>query len=137
MNFLLDTNAVSGLMKREPGVVEHTLRYPGRVTLAEPTAAEIEYGLSLLSKGRKRATLSDAWRTVERALPSLPWTRPVSEAFGAIKANLQRRGKSLGPRGDFDVALAAHAIVHGCVLVTRNAQDFRRIPSLRIENWHA
>jgi tRNA(fMet)-specific endonuclease VapC len=37
--------------------------------------------------------------------------------------------------GTMDLRIAAITLVHKAVLVTRNTQDFERIPTLRIEDW--
>jgi len=36
---------------------------------------------------------------------------------------------------DFDILIAATAIVNDCVLVTNNTEHFIRIDGLTIENW--
>jgi tRNA(fMet)-specific endonuclease VapC len=36
---------------------------------------------------------------------------------------------------DFDILIAATAIVNNCVLVSNNIKHFERIPDLNIENW--
>lgn len=58
----------------------------------------------------------------------------VTDRFGEIKANLERRGERLE---DFDVAIAAHALAAGAVLVTANRRHMARIKNLRIEMWSA
>jgi tRNA(fMet)-specific endonuclease VapC len=62
----------------------------------------------------------------------LPFTPTIAERFGAIKADLARRGEIIA---DHDLWIAAHALVQGATLVTNNQRDFARIPDLRIENW--
>lgn len=49
-----------------------------------------------------------------------------------IKAKLRTEGKMLD---DFDILIAATAIVNDCVLVTNNIKHFERIDGLTIENW--
>ena len=62
----------------------------------------------------------------------LPFTPAVAERFGAVKADLARRGEIVA---DHDLWIAAHALVHGATLVTNNESDFGRIAGLRFENW--
>ncbi|MEA2236331.1 MAG: tRNA(fMet)-specific endonuclease VapC [Thermoanaerobaculia bacterium] len=62
------------------------------------------------------------------------WSDAVSEKFGEIKAALERTGQRIE---DFDVAIAAHAIVYDAILVTANMDHMGRIPSLSIEDWSA
>jgi hypothetical protein len=58
----------------------------------------------------------------------------VTDRFGEIKANLERRGERLE---DFDVAIAAHGLAASAVLVTANRRHMARIKNLRIEMWSA
>ena len=53
---------------------------------------------------------------------------------GVVKADLERRGRRLD---DFDVAIAAHAVVYDGVLATANVSNFERIRGLEIEIWFA
>ena len=62
---------------------------------------------------------------------------PASEAlpFGAVEADLAARlySRVRRPRGrDFDLAIAACALVHGAALWTLNRNDFKDIPDLRL-----
>ena len=48
----------------------------------------------------------------------------MSRAFGAIKADLERRGTRIE---DFDVAVAAHAVALEATLVTDNITHMKRV----------
>jgi tRNA(fMet)-specific endonuclease VapC len=37
--------------------------------------------------------------------------------------------------GIMDLKIASIALAHGALLLTANVKDFRRVPSLRVENW--
>jgi tRNA(fMet)-specific endonuclease VapC len=37
--------------------------------------------------------------------------------------------------GTMDLKIAAIAISHNALLLSRNLQDFRKVPNLRVENW--
>jgi hypothetical protein len=59
------------------------------------------------------------------------WTDAVSQAFGQIKAVLERRGTRIE---DFDAAIAADAIAVQGTLVTANRDHMMRVPRLRVED---
>jgi tRNA(fMet)-specific endonuclease VapC len=46
-----------------------------------------------------------------------------------------RLNKKLKPIGRRDVLIGCIALAHNATLVTRNLEDFRRIPHLKLENW--
>ena len=56
----------------------------------------------------------------------------MSQAFGQIKAALERRGTRIE---DFDAAIAAHALAAEATLVTADITHMTRVPGLRIEDW--
>ena len=39
--------------------------------------------------------------------------------------------------GKYDLRIAAIALEHGGIVVTRNLRDFQRVPGLTVENWAA
>jgi tRNA(fMet)-specific endonuclease VapC len=56
----------------------------------------------------------------------------AARVFGFVTSLLQRIGK---PAGDMDVLIAATAMVHGHILVTRNPKHFSYIPHLIVEDY--
>jgi predicted nucleic acid-binding protein len=60
----------------------------------------------------------------------VPFDEPAADAYRAI---VEAAGYSR--RKLLDRMIAATAIVHRAVLVTRNADDFQDIPGLRLEAW--
>jgi tRNA(fMet)-specific endonuclease VapC len=48
-------------------------------------------------------------------------------------AHLERAGEAIGP---LDTLIAATALSHGSVLVTRNLREFARVSGLKMVNWH-
>ena len=135
MKYVLDTNAVSALMRGDPQVIER-LRQKRKteVTLPGPVAAEIAYGIERLTKSRRRDSLQERFELIRREIGYEPWTDEVSVQFGRIKATLERRGQRIE---DFDAAIAAHALATDSVLVTANLRQLNRIPGLIIEDWTA
>jgi tRNA(fMet)-specific endonuclease VapC len=135
VKYVLDTNCVSALMKGDPGVLER-MRGVRRdeVALPQPVVAEIAYGLARLGRSRRQRGLAEIFRGISTELARCPWTDDVSTRFGEIKHALERRGERIE---DFDVAIAAHALAHGAVLVTANRSHMMRVAGLRIEDWTA
>jgi tRNA(fMet)-specific endonuclease VapC len=133
VKYILDTNAVSALMKAEPHVVER-LRATSRehVGIPQPVIAVIAYGIERLPRSKRREGLQDRFDLVRTELARAPWTDAVSEHFGLVKAALERKGVRIE---DFDAAIAAHALAEGAVLVTANLDDMTRVPGLSVEDW--
>jgi tRNA(fMet)-specific endonuclease VapC len=134
-SYVLDTNAVSALMKADPRVAGR-LRAANRhaVSIPQPVIAEIAYGIARLPKSKRRERLQDRFDLICLEIARIDWTDAVSEKFGAIKATLERRGRRIE---DFDAAIAAHALAAGATLVTANLDDMIRIPDLKVEDWAA
>lgn len=62
----------------------------------------------------------------------VPFDTSVSDAYGHIRADLERRGT---PIGALDLLIAATALALGVPLVTHNAREFEQVPRLRVEDW--
>jgi tRNA(fMet)-specific endonuclease VapC len=130
---VLDTNAVSALMKGAPAVVDR-LGASDRADVAvpQPVLAEIAFGIERLPRSKRRAELQDRFDLMCTEIPRAEWTDAVSQAYGRIKATLERRGQRIE---DFDAAIAAHALALDATLVTANLDHMTRIPGLRVQDW--
>jgi tRNA(fMet)-specific endonuclease VapC len=58
--------------------------------------------------------------------------QPTSVGCGAIRAELEASGTSIGGN---DLLIAAHACAVGATIVAANADEFRRVRGLKVENW--
>src|SRR5262245_39522977 len=106
--YVLDTNAVSALMKGTAAVVERlAAAEPASVTIPQPVLAEIQYGIQRLPHSKRRSALQTRFDLVSTELPRAEWTDAVSQTYGRVKATLERRGTRIE---DFDAAIAAHAL---------------------------
>ena len=133
MKYVLDTNVVSLLMKGDANVIQH-LKVVSRadVCMPQPVVAEIAYGIQRLSRSKRKDALASRFDLLKKEIRRVAWSDEVSEAFGRIKAGLERKGERIE---DFDAAVAAHALAGGCVLVTANIKHMARIPGLEVEDW--
>jgi tRNA(fMet)-specific endonuclease VapC len=135
VKYVLDTNAVSALMRGDAAIVRRLSRVSrADVGLPQPVIAEIAYGIHRLARSRRRDSLLARFDLIRTELPRAAWTDEVSEAFGAIKAKLERAGERIE---DFDVAVAAHALAESATLVTANLRHLERIPGIDVQDWTA
>lgn len=102
------------------------------VFLPQPVIAEISFGLERMPNSRRKAQLAEDFHLLLSNLRRCEWTDDVSFLFGKTKAYLQSQGT---PVEDFDVAIAAHALARGAILVSQNNRHMERIPELRLESW--
>lgn len=133
MTYVLDTNVLAALMRADAWVsarLERATRQ--RVAVPEPVWAELAYGLARLPQSKRREGLRARLGLLRDELPTCPWSAAVSDAFGGLKAALEARGERLE---DFDLAIAAHALSLGAVLVTANVRHLGRVAELRVEDW--
>jgi len=133
VTFVLDTNAVSALMKGSVAVVERlAATEPAQVAVPQPVLAEIAFGIERLPRSKRRTALQGRFDLLCAELPRAEWTDVVSQTYGRIKATLERRGTRIE---DFDAAIAAHALALDATLVTANLDHMTRVPALRVEDW--
>ena len=135
MKYVLDTNALSALMAGVPSVVDRLARVRREsVGIPQPAFAEIAYGISRLPVSRRRSALQARFDLLRGELSRVDWTDAVTDAFGQIKAVLEKRGRRIE---DFDAAIAAHAVANDATLVTANLKQMTGVPGLPIEDWQS
>jgi predicted nucleic acid-binding protein len=133
LKYLFDTNTVSALMRGNPLVISR-LQESARtdVVIAQPVVAEIEFGLSLLPRGKRKNALTQRWNVLNDELLRIAWTDAVSLAFARVKAALHKQGQLVE---DFDIAIAAHALAWDLCLVSKNTRHMARVKGLKLEDW--
>jgi tRNA(fMet)-specific endonuclease VapC len=133
VKYVLDTNAASALMRGDSRVVDRLAQTSrDAVGIPQPVLAEIAYGIERLPRSRRRENLHRRLELLRAELKRCEWSDAVSETFAEIKAALEKKGERIE---DFDVAIAAHAVVHDAILVTANTKHMRRVRGLTIEDW--
>lgn len=133
MKYILDTNAVSSLMRGDADVIARLEKESkSDVYVPQPVLAEIAYGIERLPKSKRRELLQERIELIRAELQRMEWSDEVSARFGVIKATLEKKGIR---SEDFDAAIAAHAHEQDAVLVTANTDDMARVPGVRIEDW--
>jgi tRNA(fMet)-specific endonuclease VapC len=133
VRYLLDTNTWIYLRERRRAevIARFERAEAGTIGVSVITYGELMYGAE---KSTRRAEATEGIREIGSIIPVLPLPPEAGPAYGAFRAELQRKGIVIGNN---DLWIAAHADAAGLVLVTNNEREFRRIGSLRIENWVA
>ena len=135
MSYLIDTNVLSELRRREPdsNVVMWLEGRPATTLfLSVLTLGELRKGVDALPESNRKLALVD-W--LEIALPGffagrvLSIDARVADRWGRLLANAGR------PLPAIDSLLAATALTHDLTLVTRNARDFQYPGLMVINPW--
>lgn len=138
MSFLLDTNVVSELAKRDlsPNVAQFIRTKPqNEFFISVITIAEIRCGVALLPTGKRRDALG-AWLGTD--LPQrfdgriIDVAHDIALAWGDLMAWSRRNGANLEP---MDGLIAATSRMRDLTLVTRNIRDFDRLGLRLLDPW--
>jgi len=131
VKYLLDTNVwVDYLTGRHPSVVNRIQQAPpDDLCFSSVVMAELRYGAEKSRRKRPNHRLLD---TLAREVRCVDFDLEGASDYGRLRTVLEGRGKPLGPH---DMLIAAHARSLGLILVTDNEREFRRVRSLRVENW--
>ena len=126
---LLDSSTVIHYLRGVPAVVSRFQQCSRReLRIPSVVAYEIAYGLLKSRAVRNRSAVSH----LLEALPQIPFDSAAAHDAARIRAELEGRGLAIGP---IDLLIAGTAVSRGAVLVTSNAQEFRRVKNLRLADW--
>ena len=126
MSYLIDTNVISEVTKRQPntGVVRWLSAQRSQdIYLSTTTVAEIRYGVEAVPEGARRRAL-ETWYRLSIGGPDaqiLPISLAVAEAWGRLRRQAEMAKRTMPV---MDASIAATAEVHGLTIVTRNVRDF-------------
>lgn len=130
--YLVDTNVISEARRGSAQALAWLRAVdPDSVHLSTLTLGEIMRGFALKQKSDPKAAghLAEWLRRIrhDHAERILPVTDQISVEWGRIAA--------IRPRGDIDGLIAATAIVHDLILVTRNVADFEDTGASVVNPW--
>src|SRR6266576_4754623 len=133
--FLLDTNALSELIKKRPKplFINQLRRYPPEAFYTSIICVmELRYGSS------RRPDKESFWERIEHEILARVTILGLgmNEALraGDLLVHLSRRGELIGLE---DLLIGVTALSYDYTVVTGNIRHFQRIPDLRVENWLA
>jgi predicted nucleic acid-binding protein len=139
LKFLLDTNAVSEPRRPapDPGYLAWlNARESADLAISAMTFGELKRGVTALSPGQRKTGL-ETWLAEgvsvfgERILPV---DLAVASAWAAVCVRHRRLGRVVGV---IDELIAATALTHGLVVITRNVLDFDASGCRCLSPWTA
>jgi predicted nucleic acid-binding protein len=124
MIFLVDANVLSEATKPLPEArVVDWLRQNEREIAVDPIIlGEVRFGIHLLPEGKRRRRLERWFNEGVARIVCLSWETTTGLRWAKLLADLRADGRSLPIK---DSLIAATALVHGLIVVTRNTRDFK------------
>jgi tRNA(fMet)-specific endonuclease VapC len=125
--YLLDTNIIIALFAEE-ALVKTNLGQASTVFIPSITLGELYYGAR--KSGRTQANLSKIDELVASSA-ILVCDAETAQQYGQVKNELRRKGR---PLPENDIWIAALALQHDLILVTRDAH-FQEVDNLQVVAW--
>ena len=126
MKYLVDANVLSEATRPtpQPVVIEWLRAERARdMRSIRSSSARSGSASSSLPRGKRRTALEHWFDAGVRRVHCLPWDAHTGLRWASLLASLRGRGHAMPIK---DSLIAATALVHGLVVVTRNESDFER-----------
>jgi tRNA(fMet)-specific endonuclease VapC len=122
MKYLLDTNIIVALTVSAD---ENVIRRAGECDVGDMVTSSIALAEVAFGTEQGQPPTMEALRSFVEEVPVLDFDYKAALAYAQLPFK----------RASFDRLIAAHALSHGLVVVTRNEKDFADVPGLKVENW--
>jgi tRNA(fMet)-specific endonuclease VapC len=133
---VLDTDILSHYQRGHPVVCQHVTAHPATDLAITVISVEEQLGgwYALLRNTSRPDHLAIAYQSLADSIPFLaqftilPFPETAQLRFdqlAALKLNVRK----------MDLRIAAIALEHSAVVVTRNLRDFQRVPGLVVQDW--
>ena len=130
IRYMLDSNTCIFVMKQmTPAIVGRFNRLAAQLSISTISLGELRLGCE---KSRRLVENHSVIDNFVARLTVLDFDADAARDYGQIRLALRRQ-----PIGPLDTLIAAHALSRDLIMVTDNVSEFKRVPGLLIENWHA
>jgi tRNA(fMet)-specific endonuclease VapC len=134
LTYLLDTNAVTAVLKNQPASVRARLRRArsegASIAVSSVVLYELWYGVA---RSERRSENAERLRVFLSAdISVLPFDEEDAKTAGDLCASLETAGRPIGP---YDLLIATQALRMGATMVTANVPEFRRLDGLSWQDW--
>lgn len=133
---LLDTDILTLYQHSQPNVLARmeSVSADERAVTVITVEEQIVGWHALVNRARGAAAIAFAYERLAANVRFLSGLRILSFTEAAIARYEELRRLKLRVGGN-DLRIAAIALEHEAIVVTRNVRDFERVPGLTIENW--
>jgi tRNA(fMet)-specific endonuclease VapC len=125
--YLLDTSVCVPVLREKATFQE--LPDPSQTALSSIVVAELWAGAC--KSGREHPQFARVTEFL-KLFEILDFSADASKHYGEIRAELEKKGMSIGP---IDLLIAAHARSLGATLITANVGEFKRVKGLKVLAW--
>jgi tRNA(fMet)-specific endonuclease VapC len=131
VKYLVDTNILIYLCNSKSKPLENKFKthQPDEFAVSAITVGEMIYGVN---KSRQRYRNLQAILKIVSPFRILDFDSSDGWQYGEIRAELEKKGTIIGGN---DIMIAAQARGRGLIVITNNIKEYKRVPSLKIEDW--
>ncbi|MCZ7392623.1 MAG: PIN domain-containing protein [Candidatus Methanoperedens sp.] len=129
-SFTLDTDIVIEILRGNQKAIKKMKSLPQNTLICITGLTVYELYKGVLSV-RNTKLESDVRKFIE-SVEVLQLDSDIEKAAGEIYVYLRKKGELIN---DADILIAATVLANNSVLVTNNEEHFKRIESLKLENW--
>ncbi len=125
VTYLVDANVLSEPTKPtpHPGVVRRLQNNEREIAVDPVILGGVRFGILLLPRGKRRSRLEQWFDGGVQRLHCLSWEAETGLRWAELVASLRASGRSMPIK---DSLIAATALLHNLVVVTRNRNDFEK-----------
>jgi predicted nucleic acid-binding protein len=125
VTYLVDANVLSEATKPAPNrnAIDWLRRNERALAVNPIILGEIRFGIHLLPAGKRRRRLETWFDDGVARVVCVPWDALTGLRWAKLLAELRKSGESMPIK---DSLIAATALVHDFIVVTRNAPDFSK-----------
>ncbi len=131
MKYLLDTNICIHLLKKKEKSLIRKITYFSASDFSICSIVKAE----LLTGAKKSQNVSENIKMLSSffgMIESLPFDDFAAEFYSTTRSILEKSGEPIGPN---DLFIASIALSNELTLITRNYNEFKKVPGLLLENW--
>lgn len=136
MRYILDTDHISLFQRKHPAILERISQIPPteRTVTIITVAEQVRGRLAMISQAKTEADVGRGLQRLQEAIAFFAAIRVLSYDGDAqlIFSQLRQQRIRIGTQ---DLRIAAIALCHRAILITRNRRDFDNVPNLLTEDW--